>query len=71
MKNNLTDRDREVGKKVGFIKLARANIKLYNKLCSACKLKTMRINKRGKKVGVKDYCVNCQAQVNKILGALQ
>lgn len=67
----ISKEDFEKANKVGLGKLVRHSIKLYNKLCGECRLKTVRINKRGAKVKLNDYCPECKEKALKLLEAFK
>lgn len=60
----LTEKEQKIIDKVGKIKLARATIKLYNKLCVPCRKKVLDNPKRK----VEEFCVDCQSQIKQRLG---
>lgn len=61
----------EAVKQVGTKKMSWYMVKLYNKLCHKCKVRTILVTKRGKRVSLKDYCETCQVKAGKILKKLE
>lgn len=58
MTEELTAKEKVTINRVGKIKMARLSVKLYNSLCSNCKLKVV----RNPKMSIESYCNKCKAK---------
>lgn len=65
--NKITEKEHNVWSSIGKIKFPMVMVGIYNNLCPTCRLKVLRVAKRGKRDYLRYLCVSCTAMTKEKL----